>query len=55
VAEATPLANTPSLADTTPMPNPGADGDGESPSTDGDDPDASIAIPARPQQNPDAT
>jgi hypothetical protein len=33
VDEAARRAKTPSLADTTPMPNPGADGDGESPTT----------------------
>jgi uncharacterized membrane protein YdfJ with MMPL/SSD domain len=78
VAEAARLASTPSLADTTPMPNVGTDGDGESriarisaavdpetgaygdaaaptQRTDGDDPDATTAIPVRPQQDPDAT
>ena len=58
VAEAARLASMPSLVDTAPMPNIGTDGDGDAAPTqraDGEDPDATNAIPARRQENPDAT
>jgi uncharacterized membrane protein YdfJ with MMPL/SSD domain len=57
VDDAVRSANLPSLVDTRPMPPIGMDADGESPAqrTDGDDPDAATAIPARRQEDPDAT
>jgi hypothetical protein len=51
-----PLATLPSLVDTAPMPNAGSDDNAESPAqcTDDDERDATTAIPALPQQDPDA-